>query len=95
MTCGAVVFFVSAVFHEYVISGALGYLNYWAFVAMFANFPISLIQEFMKKKVKFIDSQSQLLNVVFWITFCFLGQPLCCLLYFYNYYKENELNIPH
>jgi hypothetical protein len=52
--CSAIVFFVSAVFHEYVISGALGYMNYWAFFAMFANFPISVLQEMIKKvKVKY------------------------------------------
>ncbi len=48
MISGAVVFFISAVFHEYLISGALGKVYYWAFWAMFANFPISIIQEKMK-----------------------------------------------
>ena len=70
MTCGAVVFFVSAVFHEYVISGALGFVSYWAFIAMFANFPVSLLQEIMKNS-KFINKRSQILNVFFWFSFCF------------------------
>jgi len=48
MTSGGIVFFVSAIFHEYVISGALGYTSYWAFIAMFANFPVSIMQEYMK-----------------------------------------------
>jgi len=48
VTSGGIVFFVSAVLHEYVISGALGFTSYWAFIAMFANFPISLMQEYMK-----------------------------------------------
>ncbi len=86
------VFFVSAVFHEYVISGALGYTNYWAFIAMFANWPISIFQEMMKK-IKSINKQSQMLNVQFWLSFCFFGQPLCVMLYFYNYYKRYEFPI--
>ena len=48
VTCGGIVFFVSALFHEYVISGALGYTQYYSFLAMFANFPFSLFQEYIK-----------------------------------------------
>jgi hypothetical protein len=47
-TCGAIVFFVSAVFHEYIVSGALGFISYWAFLAMFANWPISILQSILK-----------------------------------------------
>jgi len=48
-TCSAVVWIVSAIFHEYIISGAVGYVNFWAFLAMFANFPVGIMQEWMKK----------------------------------------------
>lgn len=94
-TCSAIVFFISAIFHEYIISGALGYLNYWAFIAMFTNFPVSIMQEWIKrqKAIGFLNNQSQLLNVSFWVSFCFLGQPLCMMLYFYNYYKKYEIPI--
>lgn len=50
VVCSGIVFFISAVFHEYVISGALGYMNYWAFIAMFANFPVSVMQGFIKQQ---------------------------------------------
>lgn len=86
--CGAFVFFISAVFHEYIISGALGKVHYSAFIAMFANFPASIFQEFMKKN-KLLDSTSTALNVMFWITFCILGQPLCIVIYLYSYYQDN------
>jgi diacylglycerol O-acyltransferase-1 len=48
MISGAIVFFISAFFHEYLISGALGKLYYWSFLAMFANFPIAALQEKLK-----------------------------------------------
>ena len=45
---GLVTFFVSAVFHEYIVSGALGIVSYYAFLAMFMNFPVCIAQEFIK-----------------------------------------------
>jgi len=63
LTASGVVFFVSAVFHEYIISGALGYLNYWAFLAMFLNFPVSIFQEMIKGiKANFIFIFRELIN---------------------------------
>jgi diacylglycerol O-acyltransferase-1 len=85
---GAFVYFISAVFHEYIISGALGKLHFSAFIAMFANFPASIFQEYLKK-FKLVSQRSTSLNVMFWLTFCFLGQPLCIVLYFYSYYSDN------
>jgi diacylglycerol O-acyltransferase-1 len=46
---GLVTFFVSAIFHEYIVSGALGIVSYYAFLAMFLNFPMSIAQEYIKK----------------------------------------------
>jgi diacylglycerol O-acyltransferase 1 len=86
--CGFIVFFVSAVFHEYIISGALGGLHYSAFIAMLANWPASLIQELLRKSKK-INRDTVVHNVMFWISFVFLGQPLCFILYFKSYYAEN------
>lgn len=86
--CGFIVFFISALFHEYIISGALGRLHFSAFVAMLANYPASVIQEILRKSNK-INKNTVLHNVFFWISFCFLGQPLCFILYFKSYYAEN------
>lgn len=85
---GGFVYFISAVFHEYIISGGLGKLHFSAFLAMFGNFPTVLVQEYLKK-LKIISNSSHTLNVLFWISFCFLGQPLCFVLYFYSYYKDH------
>lgn len=86
--CMALVFLFSALFHEYLISGALGKVHYSSFWAMFLNFPISLIQQTLKK-FKLVREDTVIHNIFFWISFCFLGQPLIILLYFQSYYKEN------
>lgn len=85
---GAFVYFISAIFHEYIISGALGKFHFSAFIAMFANFPFSVLQEYLKK-IKILTDKHTSLNVMFWISFCFLGQPLCVIIYFYSYYQDN------
>jgi hypothetical protein len=33
---------------------------------------------------------SQIGNVIFWISFCFLGQPIGLVLYYYLYTKKTE-----
>ena len=86
--CALFVWIVSAVFHEYIVSGALGKLHFSAFIAMMANFPASIIQEVLKK-MKVLADQSTMNNVMFWISFCFLGQPLCIILYAYSYFKDH------
>ena len=48
-TNGLVTFFVSALFHEYILSGALGICSYYAFFSMFMNFPFCVAQEHIKK----------------------------------------------
>ena len=87
--CAVAVWVVSAFFHEYIISGALGEVHYSAFFAMMANFPISVIQGILKHAKILDDTDSTALNVMFWVSFCFLGQPLCIVLYFYSYSKNH------
>lgn len=86
--CAGATFAFSGLFHEYVLSGALGLWSYWGFVAMFSNFPLSIIQIYIRESKKYAwCKDSQLWNVLFWVLFCFIGQPIGFILYFYNYYK--------
>jgi diacylglycerol O-acyltransferase-1 len=55
-----ITFFVSAIFHEYIVSGALGIISYYAFLAMFMNFPVCIAQEFIK------HSRVLILIIVVW-----------------------------
>lgn len=80
VTAGIVVFFVSAIGHEYVVSGALKIFSYWAFLAMMVQIPLVFIME----KLKGVLSGTQVGNVVFWVCFCMVGEPIAVLIYAHN-----------
>jgi len=80
---GVCVFFVSAVFHELLVSVPVHTFRFWAFIGMMGNIPLIAITNFFFKN-------SQIGNALFWFSFCFLGQPLCILLY-YNDYSARHL----
>jgi diacylglycerol O-acyltransferase-1 len=44
-----VVFFVSALAHEYIVSVPLGFISYWAFLAIMMQAPFILIQRKLDK----------------------------------------------
>jgi len=75
------VFMISALAHEYLVSASLRVWTYWAFLAMFLQAPIMILQ----KKMDHIMKGSQIGNVGFWISFCFLGQPACLIVYYYKF----------
>lgn len=74
------VFFVSAVAHEYLISGSFSIVSYWAFLAMFGQVPCVIMMDAFKTQL----NKSQLGNVFFWVMFCIVGQPLAVLIYSYH-----------
>jgi len=70
------VFFVSAVFHELIVSIPFQTVKAWAFTAMMVQMPMSfLTKKFFKGK--------QIGNVVFWASFMF-GQSNCVLMYYFS-----------
>ena len=80
---GAVCFFFSAVFHELVIGLPLrGVRVPLAFVAMMAQVPLISASGYLPRTEG--TPFAALGNYVFWLAFCFLGQPLAVLLYFYQ-----------
>jgi len=82
-----IVFLFSAFLHEYIIAFASGIYNFMAFFAMIGNVPIILFQGKFRKYLK----DSQINNYIFWITFCFIGQPLSVLVYYYQYCDKHNL----
>lgn len=78
-----VVFLISAVAHEYLVSVPLGLLSYYAFLAMLLQSPMIFFELKFNKALK-LDT-SQLGNVSFWISYCVLGQPICVGIYYYLY----------
>mmetsp|Transcript_85978 Transcript_85978/g.248270 ORF Transcript_85978/g.248270 Transcript_85978/m.248270 type:complete len:245 (-) Transcript_85978:52-786(-) len=71
-------FFVSAVFHEVLVSIPCHTFRLWSFFGMMAQLPLVHLTAAIDRRLK----GSQLGNIIFWISFCIVGQPLCVLLYF-------------
>jgi diacylglycerol O-acyltransferase-1 len=77
------VFFFSAVGHEYIVSIPLGFVSCYAFLAIILQSPIQYFESYFNKILKIQDSQ--LGNVMFWITVCVVGEPICIGIYYYLY----------
>jgi len=79
---GLLCFTLSAVLHEVVIALPLHtYRMPLAFLGMMAQVPMLFISGKISRATK-DTAFSQLGNYIFWISFCFFGQPAAVLLYF-------------
>jgi diacylglycerol O-acyltransferase 1 len=77
-----VIFFVSAVFHELIVSVAFSTVSFFAFGGMLLQVAAVLVSEPMRGK--------QVGNVFFWVTIM-LGQPLIVLFYFVDYVTQRAV----
>lgn len=82
-TAAMMVFFVSAFFHEYLVSVPLKTFKVWAFMGMMGQVPLSYISKYLEKNVG-----ERWGNVIVWASLI-LGQPLCILVYYHDYVIEN------
>ncbi|XP_076358306.1 diacylglycerol O-acyltransferase 1-like isoform X5 [Tachypleus tridentatus] len=72
-----VVFFVSAFFHEYLVSVPLNMYRIWAFSGMLGQVPFAMfVSQYL---------HNQYGNMAVWISII-IGQPLCILMYYHDYY---------
>lgn len=76
---GLLVFTFSALIHEYLVVVPLdiGWTG-WVVLAFVLQVPLSSWTQ-----SSYIQKRETLGNVLFWITFCFCGQPIAVLLYYY------------
>ena len=76
------VFFVSALVHEVAVVVPLKFSSSfpWAFVGMMVQVPLILFSQFLQRK--FGDRWG---NIIFWVSFCVVGQPICLLNYYYDW----------
>jgi len=82
VTTGLLCFTLSAVLHEIVVAFPLhSYHMPLAFVGMMSQVPMLPLSSLLKKRTRGTAFE-QSGNFLFWITFCFIGQPLCVLLYY-------------
>ncbi|KAF5400987.1 O-acyltransferase [Paragonimus heterotremus] len=82
---GMVVFFISALLHEFLISVPLKMPRMWAFLCMVTQMPYAML-------VKWLFPQGGAWgNVAVWMTLI-IGQPLAMLFYFHDYYLAHYVN---
>ncbi|CAK1549926.1 unnamed protein product [Leptosia nina] len=73
------VFFISAFFHEYVVSVPLQMFRVWAFLGMMAQPPLAVISKVFEQRLG--DRWG---NMVVWASLI-LGQPLAIMMYYHDY----------
>lgn len=83
-----VVFFLSAIMHEVLISVPFHMVRPWSFIGMIMQIPLVAITRFLWKRFR----GSSVGNVIFWLSFCVVGQPMAILLYTIDY-QYRKLNV--
>jgi diacylglycerol O-acyltransferase-1 len=79
-----VVFLLSAIVHEVLISVPFHLIRPWSFLGMMAQIPLVFI-------TKYCDDRwpgSSVGNIIFWISFCIVGQPVRYFLFYVSYVHE-------
>lgn len=77
------VFFISAVLHELLISIPFHMLRPWSFLGMMGQVPLIVLTKYCDK----IWPGSSIGNVIFWFSFCIIGQPAAILMYTIDYWR--------
>ncbi|PNT31757.1 hypothetical protein POPTR_006G147600v4 [Populus trichocarpa] len=75
-----IAFLVSAVFHELCIAVPCHVFKLWAFIGIMLQVPLVVITKFLQNKFR----SSMVGNMIFWLFFSILGQPMCVLLYYHD-----------
>jgi len=83
------VFTASAVLHEIVVSVPCRTVRLYAFFGMMAQIPMIVLT--LKLDAHKWFKGSQIGNVIFWTSFCIVGQPLCIILYGIDWMEHESL----
>ncbi|CAM8917279.1 unnamed protein product [Rhodiola kirilowii] len=75
-----IVFFASAAFHELCIAVPCHIFKLWAFMGIMFQVPLVVLTNYLQRKF----TNSMVGNMVFWLFFSILGQPMCLLLYYHD-----------
>jgi len=75
------VFTLSAILHELLVSVPFHMIRPWSFLGMMGQIPLVAITKAMHRK----NPGSSLGNVTFWLSFCIVGQPMAILMYTADY----------
>jgi len=83
-TAKLVVFFLSALLHEVIVSVPCHIVSAQVFMAMFIQVPVIAVTQWVHRR-----SQNPVFgNVTFWCALCVFGQPLLILIYGYQYLRS-------
>ena len=85
-TATFVVFLFSAILHEVLISVPCHMIRVHSFLAMMGQLPLIFLTKMIDRKYP----GSSIGNVIFWISFCFVGQPMAMLLYTIDYWEAHH-----
>ncbi|CAK9819820.1 Diacylglycerol O-acyltransferase 1 [Anthophora quadrimaculata] len=78
-TASMIVFFISAFFHEYLVSVPLKTFKTWAFMGMMSQMPLSMLSKRVEKHYG-----ARWGNIIMWSSLI-IGQPLCIMMYYHDY----------
>jgi len=79
------VFFVSAVIHEVLISVPFHIVSFWSFFGMMGQLPLITFTKYFDSKFQ----GSSIGNVIFWLSFCIVGQPTAILFYAIDFWEKS------
>ncbi|XP_061995469.1 diacylglycerol O-acyltransferase 1 [Rosa rugosa] len=83
-----IAFLVSAIFHELCIAVPCHIFKGWAFAGIMFQVPLVLITNYLWDKFQ----NSMVGNMIFWFSFCILGQPMTVLLYYHDLMNRKGAN---
>jgi diacylglycerol O-acyltransferase-1 len=83
------VFLMSAIMHEVLVSVPFHMIRPWSFIGMMMQIPLVAITKFLYRKYP----GTSIGNMIFWLSFCVVGQPMAVLLYTvdYQYNKQHVM----
>lgn len=61
----------------------------WSFFGMLGQIPLVYLTKYLDRRFK----GSSIGNVIFWLTFCVLGQPVAILLYSIDYAQLQAISV--
>lgn len=78
-----IVFFISAFFHEYLISAPLRVFKLYAFIGMFVQIPLIFVSQWLQRKLG-----PRAGNLCVWLSLI-VGQPMAIMMYYMDFVIEH------
>ncbi|KAH7290991.1 hypothetical protein KP509_30G071900 [Ceratopteris richardii] len=82
-------FIISGVFHELCIGIPCHMFRCWAFLGIMFQVPLMVLTNYLHNKFQ----STMVGNIIFWVFFCIVGQPISVLLYYHDYINQKSFPI--